>query len=91
MNTLSEPTAPSLPWWKYPHMWMVIGGPLVVVIASFVTLWLALSIPDPVYSEDAEPGESSSAPQPPAKAPPPAAMLSTAPAASAQASGNAPR
>ncbi len=39
------------PWWKYPHMWMVIGGPLIVVVASFVTLWLAISTPDPVYTD----------------------------------------
>ena len=39
------------PWWRYGHVWMVIGGPLVVVVASFVTLWLAVSTPDPVYTE----------------------------------------
>jgi hypothetical protein len=29
---------------------MVIGGPLAVVVASFVTLGLALHFPDPVLS-----------------------------------------
>lgn len=33
-------------------MWMVVGGPAVVVVASFVTLWLAIRTPDPVVSED---------------------------------------
>ncbi|MFD1710611.1 nitrogen fixation protein FixH [Ottowia flava] len=43
--------APSGPWWKYGHMWMVVGGPLVVVVAAFVTLWLAIRTPDPVYTD----------------------------------------
>jgi hypothetical protein len=30
---------------------MVIGGPLVVVVASFVTLYLAVRTPDPVYTD----------------------------------------
>lgn len=42
-------TAPS-PWWRLPIVWMVIGGPLVVVVASFATLALALLNPDPVIS-----------------------------------------
>jgi uncharacterized protein len=33
------------PWWKYGYVWLIISGPLVVVIAGFITLYLALSIP----------------------------------------------
>ena len=40
------------PWWKFGYMWLVVGGPTVVVIASFVTLWLAIRTPDPVITED---------------------------------------
>ncbi|MDO9235560.1 MAG: nitrogen fixation protein FixH [Aquabacterium sp.] len=36
------------PWWRYPIVWMVIGGPAIVVVASFVTLGLALKHGDPV-------------------------------------------
>jgi hypothetical protein len=50
MNTLSE-TQDTRPWWSYGHLWMVIGGPLVVVVASFVTLYLAIRTPDPVYAD----------------------------------------
>lgn len=39
------------PWWKYGHMWMVVGGPAMVVVASFVTVYLAISRPDPVYAD----------------------------------------
>ena len=48
---MSQPE--SKPWWKYGHVWMVSGGPLVVVVASFITLYLAMSRPDPVISDDA--------------------------------------
>jgi uncharacterized protein len=41
-----------LPWWKFGHVWLVVSGPAVVVVASFVTLYLAISRPDPVVTED---------------------------------------
>jgi hypothetical protein len=40
------------PWWKFGHVWMVMAGPAVVVVAGFVTLYLAVRSPDPVVSED---------------------------------------
>jgi len=33
---------PALPWWRVPTVWLVIGGPSVVVLASMATLVLAL-------------------------------------------------
>jgi hypothetical protein len=39
------------PWWRFPLVWMVLGGPVVVVVASFVTLWFAIRVPDPVVDE----------------------------------------
>jgi hypothetical protein len=41
---------PPPPWWHEPTMWLIVGGPAVVVVASFVTLTLAIRHPDPVYS-----------------------------------------
>ena len=38
------------PWWKFGHVWLVFAGPAVVVVASFITLYLAITIPDPVVS-----------------------------------------
>ena len=38
------------PWWHHGHVWLVLAGPAVVVLASFVTLWLALRAPDPVIT-----------------------------------------
>lgn len=43
---------PSPPWWRLPIVWMVIGGPAIVVVASFVTLALAIRHPDPVLEHD---------------------------------------
>jgi uncharacterized protein len=39
-------------WWQYGHVWLVLAGPMLVVIASFVTLYLAISRPDPVIDDD---------------------------------------
>jgi hypothetical protein len=36
------------PWWRFGMVWMVIGGPAVVVVAGFVTFYIAVSNPDPV-------------------------------------------
>ena len=49
---MTQDTEPSAPWWKYGHVWLLISGPLSVVIAGFVTLWLALGTPDPLVAED---------------------------------------
>lgn len=40
-------------WWRLPIVWMVIGGPAIVVVASFVTLALAILNPDPVIDKRA--------------------------------------
>ena len=40
------------PWWKFGHVWLVVAGPVVVVLASFVTIYLAIAYPDPVVSVD---------------------------------------
>ena len=39
---------PSGPWWKYGHMWLVLGGPAVVVVAAIVTTVIAVNGADPV-------------------------------------------
>lgn len=50
MNRNPNEPLPCLPWWRVGMVWLVIGGPLVVVVASFVTLALALRHPDPVLA-----------------------------------------
>lgn len=43
----------SRPWWRLPIVWLVISGPAAVVVASFVTLSLAIRHPDPVLATEA--------------------------------------
>jgi hypothetical protein len=38
----SELIGPVQPWWRIRMMWLAIGGPLLVVVASFVLLALAI-------------------------------------------------
>ena len=52
---------PTIAWWRLPIVWLVIGGPSVVVVASFITLALAIQNPDPVL---ATPAAKSKAEQP---------------------------
>ena len=40
------------PWWKFGHVWLVIAGPCVVVVAGLVTFWIAASSPDPLLAQD---------------------------------------
>lgn len=39
------------PWWSYGHVWLVISGPLIVVLASFTTFYLASHGQDPVLTQ----------------------------------------
>ena len=49
-NAAEDPSSnpEATPWWRLPIVWMVIGGPAIVVVASFITLALAIVNPDPV-------------------------------------------
>jgi len=42
---MSDPVSKSA--WHEPMVWLVVGGPAAVVVASFFTLALALKHPDP--------------------------------------------
>lgn len=41
----------SAKWYKNPYVWLVIGGPSTVIVASFITLYLAISHPDPAIDD----------------------------------------
>ncbi|TXI36509.1 MAG: nitrogen fixation protein FixH [Methylophilus methylotrophus] len=38
-------------WYQNPFVWLIIGGPLLVVVASFITLYLAITHPDPAIDD----------------------------------------
>ena len=50
----AKPNPDAKPWWSFGLVWMVIGGPAVVVVASFVTFYLAIVIPDPVLPTESQ-------------------------------------
>lgn len=41
------------PWWRHRFMWLVVGGPLAVVIAAIATAVIAIRGADPVIDESA--------------------------------------
>lgn len=47
-NNNDAQTKKNPPWWRVGMVWLVLGGPAVVVLASFVTLRIALTHIDPV-------------------------------------------
>jgi hypothetical protein len=47
---MSETT--SQPWWKYGYVWLVLSGPLAVVVAALVSAWIAVHQQDPVLAPD---------------------------------------
>jgi uncharacterized protein len=47
-----ETTKPA-PWWTHGHVWLLIAGPALVVIASVITAWIAVRNQDPVLTDKA--------------------------------------
>ena len=39
-------------WWQYGHVWLVLAGPIIVVVAAVVTAYIAMRAPDPVLAQD---------------------------------------
>jgi len=42
----------SRPWYKEPWPWILISGPAIVVIAGFITVWLAIVSNDGLVTDD---------------------------------------
>lgn len=47
---MQDKTERSTPWWKVPTVWLVVGGPLSVVVASIATAVIAWNHIDPVIN-----------------------------------------
>ncbi|WP_334165938.1 nitrogen fixation protein FixH [Tepidimonas sp.] len=66
MPTMTAPSparpSPVRPWYREPYVWMVIGGPLVVVVASLVTVMIAVRNADTVLPREAAPAPAVVAP-----------------------------
>jgi hypothetical protein len=50
MNHVSSVQQEGQPWWRFGLVWMVFAGPAVVVVAGFITLYIAVTNPDPVLT-----------------------------------------
>lgn len=48
MNSIPQ----SKPWFREPWPWILASGPLLVVVASFVSAWIAIRSSDGLVSED---------------------------------------
>ncbi len=49
---MKQVTTDTKPWWKYGHVWLILSGPLAVIVAGFITLAIAIRVPDPVVADD---------------------------------------
>lgn len=49
------------PWWRYRMLWLVIGGPVAVVVASLITGYIAMRGQDPVLMREEVPDTSATA------------------------------
>lgn len=43
---------PHDPWWRHGHMWLVVCGPVAVILAGIATFWIAARSPDPLVAQD---------------------------------------
>ena len=48
MNTL----LPRKPWYREPWPWILMAGPVIVIVAGIFTAWIAYTRGDPVISDD---------------------------------------
>lgn len=51
VNKLLADAPSSGPWWRFGYVWLVIGGPALVVVAGLFTAWIAVSLRDPVLDQ----------------------------------------
>jgi len=50
MHIQTNESAPA--WWSYGHVWLVISGPLLVVLASFISAFVAFQGNDTALQDD---------------------------------------
>ena len=53
LGPASSPAPVAAPWWREPYVWLVVGGPLAVVVAGIYTAYIAMSNPDPLVDRSA--------------------------------------
>ncbi|WP_342133487.1 nitrogen fixation protein FixH [Hydrogenophaga sp. OTU3427] len=48
MSTIKSLPTVTRAWWREPYVWLIISGPLAVVVAGLVTAAIAIKYQDPV-------------------------------------------
>ncbi len=59
---MSHPPISVVPWYRVSMVWLVIGGPAAVVVASLVTCVIAFRMGDPPLFEHGVPAAESGTP-----------------------------
>jgi hypothetical protein len=49
---MNQPVTSSKPWYREPWPWILMAGPAIVVVAGFITAWLAISSADGLVDDD---------------------------------------
>ena len=49
---MNKPVPTSSPWWKHGYVWLIIAGPVSVILAGIGTIVIAVQTPDPVVEAD---------------------------------------
>jgi hypothetical protein len=49
---MTQTTTSNPAWWRYGHVWLVISGPLLVVVASFISAFVAFQGNDTALQDD---------------------------------------
>ena len=52
MSTSPASNESDQPWWRYKMLWLVISGPVAVVVASLISAYIAIVGQDPVLLKD---------------------------------------
>ncbi|MBI5784741.1 MAG: FixH family protein [Rhodocyclales bacterium] len=52
MNRTAAMEAPPKRWYREPWPWILMAGPFIVIVAGFVTAWIAISTSDPLVTDD---------------------------------------
>lgn len=42
----------SKPWWQFGHVWMVISGPVLVIVACLITAYFIMSSPNDLVTDE---------------------------------------
>ncbi|MBK9440118.1 MAG: FixH family protein [Comamonadaceae bacterium] len=49
----SDNSVESKPWWHFGHVWLVISGPLLVIVACIITAFFVATSPNEIVTDQA--------------------------------------